>query len=67
MTDVELVSCSKGHRSTVPVDAIMTDEASTFRCPTCALGVTRKNFETVPETKAVAFKPKTAWEKQWHR
>lgn len=64
MTEVKLVACSEGHRSTVPADAVMTDEASTFRCPTCGLGVTRNNFETVPEKKAERFVPKSAWEKQ---
>lgn len=67
MSEVKLVSCANGHRSTVPVDAVMTDEASTFRCPACGLGVTRKNFETVPETKAATYKPKSSWEKQWHQ
>lgn len=51
MTQVKLVACANGHRSTVPVDAIMTAEASTYRCPVCGLGVTRANFENVPEKR----------------
>lgn len=66
MTDVKLVACANGHRSTVPVDAVMTATASTFRCPACGLGVTRQNFETVPEKKAIPYVGKSTWEKQWH-
>lgn len=51
MTNVKLVSCANGHRSTVPHDAIEFDLASTHTCPVCGLGVTRKNFETVPEKR----------------
>jgi predicted RNA-binding Zn-ribbon protein involved in translation (DUF1610 family) len=54
MTEVKLVACANGHRSTVPANAVMTETASSYRCPSCGLGVTRLNFERVPEKKAAA-------------
>jgi hypothetical protein len=65
MTEVKLVACENGHRSTVPVDAIMTDTASTYSCPVCGMGVNRTNYETVPEQKVVPFVGKSEWEKLW--
>lgn len=63
MTEVKLVACAKGHRSTVPVDAVMTETASAHRCPVCGGGVNRANYETTTENKEVPFVGKSAWEK----
>lgn len=57
MTEVKLVACANGHRSTMPVDALETEAGSTHSCPVCGLGVTRRNFETTEEKKEPIYQP----------